>query len=519
MERRYLSLLELDELDPTGKARATISRMVGDSRSPISPLFQGRKRSDYLDQFQSKVFSNMRTERHGSYVAYSDEMTGKFGPQGGSFDLSIVINSFEESYALAEAAKSVDMVLIGVQVLLSAIDYYLNHDCPVPYIPANYVGVTGTASAFPAFTSKGTFDAETVGDYRNWRHLLLDVPGQRHTKCKYRTINQDACSNVRYVEAILHTVRVWLKTYLPQYFSSWLNPNVYLRPMINSSIARRKTNYESDYKAMDNHYSRFIAERVVLPIYERLLLPADYLHLAHYVHEAFEQPIFLGKFIATGLHNLLSGVTITNDFETIYSVCLHLGAMHTCLTEKEIRNTDMAALGDDVFVMLPQSVSEARLQDFKDCVMSEAALNGLEMQEQKCRVATGDLRYCRRVYYESAPRSINPHTGCLEIEGCYPTVLALNSAVNPENVPKSKEHAFVALLQVCDNAHGSPDWSAFVDYIWHMLPDDKQRLAEVIKASPDKFVEDDWWSRLYNERFQLASSLTFKRWLARGFIS
>jgi hypothetical protein len=350
-----LTPYDYETLDPTGNARTWVRQLQSHTTSeadPPSPYFKLTP-EEMLERYW-KLMGGIKV--NSAYSEFNQAQAKAYQPQGGHIAFHTLSDILSEYYDPANIAPRPipDVILRGRDYLLRLIAHQMKYYGGPDYVPVH--GPYGTHGGLPVCLPKGSWDTETVG-MKGWRHLYPALPGTRYMRGKPRSVFLDSTCNVRLAESTLAAAKKWLITYLPAHFSTWMNPFYARNQIIHRALEKRFASVEGDYKGMDIRFRRQIAEEVVLPIYE-LLMPDCYLSLAAYVHEAFEQPLFMGDVMWTGEHTLFSGVSITNDFETIYSVCLLLG----CLLTLGVKRAFILALGDDMTALVPPSVAEELMQ-------------------------------------------------------------------------------------------------------------------------------------------------------------
>lgn len=494
-KRIWLTDADFKRLDPTGGARRFL-RSIDRSGTPTPrPHFVRKLTADEWFAAYRDVKSKFLSEKHRAFNEFDESFSSKVGPQGQTFPLSVVLANYEESYRLAERQiKPHPMLYEARDFLIRMIKQRVSTQ---GYPQLKQKSNLTTAAALPTMKKKGTFFAEAYIQGLNWRHVFPDLPGERFMKNKPRTINQDAGENVRYFEREMGGIREWLKTQFPELFSAWLRPDEMMTPMITRMIDRGCVTVETDYKACDNSFSYALVKEFILPVYEALL-PGEmlYLRFAAFVEELFHQPIFFGSYMLTGLHNLLSGQLITNDFETIFDVICALAALmyHGLLNKDWV----ILALGDDVSILLAAALGDYA-QKVKEAFVMFAISAGMQFNLEKCAIEETKVTFCKKLYYRGAPRDAQSN-----IIGAYPTLLALNSIIMPEHHSKTSGDLLAATLQRLDNTYGTPMFHRFVQFVGSNLTafDETSRLV----ATDVERETIDWWERVYSERWSFRSS-------------
>lgn len=490
VDRIYLTPEDLRRIDPTGRGYEWIETLKRSKES----FNESRPKYKNLVEYAANVASKL-PDAHAPYRDYALHFLPKCGPQGGRYAFNRMVESIKRYYVRVPEKVEPNYAILGAQYLVRYVKQ-LKQKFGTPN-QFQTSPVVNTLAALPSMRKKGTFEAEAfIGDLY-WRHLLPSLPGQRRLKGKDRNIFMDSNENVRYIEGTLSQCRQWLKSYMPQYFHGWMNPDCGLRENITKRLDQHYLNIELDADSMDTWFSREISERVILPIYEALLDEAEFWHLSAYVHEAFEQPLFLGDSMLVGLHDLFSGQPITNDFETLFDVCVAIGIAlaHHVSPDKWY----IAANGDDVIFLLHPSYDGHYFNVIKQAFLDEYEACSIKISVEKSRFATEDYQFCKKIYYRKGKRN---EKGFLY--GSYSSLLAANSIENPEKSSKTAGSESVAVLQILDNLYGSPDWNNLVQKVFSLGFD-----LNFTEVDIRTITEADWWFRCYGERWDPLSSPSF----------
>lgn len=500
MDRQYLTPEQQFQIDPSGRAREFLRGFVSGRPTPVPALFRTLSREQWFQRLQG-LRSSRLPDKFAFEREYDVEHDKKFGPQGDSFSMDELVQKYEKSYSFAQRNIRHD------RWLYTARDLFLRW---IRVKKELYGGITypvnrklySTLGGLPTMLHKGQFATETVG-MRPWRHPFHDLPGQRSQRLKHRGINIDATANVRYIEDSLSAVRNWLKRTFPQYFSAWLNPDVVLNPAILKGLRRRPSIVEGDYDSCDDTFGVEIFTELLLPIYEELLNPGDFLHFASMVEELFYQPVFFGEFETTGKHNLLSGQAITNDFETLFDFLLTLALL---LKQKPgMRDLIfMAFLGDDLLLLTGgETPAEVLFEDYR----ALADASGMILNAEKSRTANSstEAHFLRRAYSLRQTVQYN-QDGVEYIRGWYPSSLTLNNIINPEDPAGSIAATYVALCARLDNLWPSP---LRIPLLEMLLAYRDKSIQVPTRADMEAVKYSDWWEKVYGEPFSLKSSRTF----------
>lgn len=489
MIKRFLTPDELSQLDPTGKGRAFLESLHNAGALSIDKFWKVSSEKAFEDYI--KLRSNLYSARHESYLAYDREHDCKYGGQGGSLSLD-GLSKLAQPYFDTNPVCDCKAAKAGLDYLLALIRARIEkYGLPSP-IPA-YRGVCGTNAALPSWGKKGSYVSETIG-MRDWRHAYPATPGHRYMRLKHRLIFQSSNCNVRYIEEYLARVRFWLRRYVPEYFSGWLNPATSIEVAANSIVASDFVSCEDDYDACDVHTGFPLVSSYVLPVYELLLSPNEFMRMAAFVEETFESPLFMGDYVLEGKHSLFSGEPFTNDFETIYDAVQSIStAIETNIAPTHIVTWSN---GDDVTNILVHKKDLAKAEEFHSNYAEIARCSGHVISSQKSRTSDTDIRFCRKVYYRAGKRAYNSD-GFTRLIGAYPTILTLNSVRNPEQYTNL---IVGATFQRLDNAIGSYFHEPLVQYVVSntRIPRDVSMI--------DLHAPLDWWERLYGESWNPLNS-------------
>lgn len=488
----YLTPNEISLLDPTGNIRNKLRMIPNEDYFAELPPFiiEG-------EALLEKVKHALDTlgPKHEPYVAYCKEMFSKLGRQGGAFNRALLEQKVAAYYADPTFEGAIPDTLIRGRDML--IRLFKEKMAVVGGPQLTSPKKVPTFSGVPAAIHKGQFHSETLGMNRiSIQSFYPTVPGQRRMRGKDRPIFMDANPNVRAMESYLTGARNWMKGHFPEFFGSWLASSQFVDPGITKAIDRKSWFCFWDYKEMDVNFRKRLAIELIYPVYETLF-PDMSLTIGAHIEQCFSEPIFWGEHLWTGLHSLLSGVAITNDFETLYTVMLVLGTAIELYGSATVLRL-LVALGDDMALAThKESVARA----FLEHAMETSDQVKMYIHPDKSGVSNSEVTYCRKVYYPGAKRDA---LGVMY--GAYPSVLAVNNIVQPENPIFKESVALVADLQRLDGLIGSPD-AAFVyqQYAKHAKYDFTDLGAlEAVEMH-------DWWERLYGEKWKPESSYSLSR--------
>lgn len=492
---RYLTDKEKSRIDPYNTApkweaihftRATESKPLNHSAFFDDPEV-------ILDNYKNRFCTTeMLTGKHGPIVSYDLEMTAKYGPQGGRLTYQMGDQLIRGYYEHADAEPKYDSALIGLTYFLQLIDEAIEK--------------YGRPVVQAALVISSKFAGLPYGGHKNDPLVHYAVPGPyadpiaflagtRFMRNKPRIIFPESVLNLDRYQYSLNAVRNWLKMAFPHLFGAWLNPYQTVIPDFTFALEHGLSNIEIDARSMDNYFTWPLVRDVVLPVYERILPPADYMRLAAMVEAEYRAPLYFDGKLYTGLHATFSGVGYTNDFETIYDIVCAIGCMlRAGCTESEILH-GIKALGDDVTLTVPKSKAN-KVLNFS---VNEYKLNCIALNEEKTRFDTHDIRFCRQVYYTHGKRILDDQ-GRYLIQPAYPPVLSLNNVVQPERPADSWRSELLNDLIRLDNCEGYYASRNYYDFVFnHMKPvlvnlDDREN-----KQYFEDYQRQDWWYSINSE--------------------
>lgn len=499
----------LAELDPSGKATENFHRQFSDREFHNSPshfLRKGIQPSIIIKELEAKILKQYQGTRYQCLYDYENEMLAKAGPQGGRISEHTLKVKLLEYYERADLKRSFKLVMRGVKALVREISAIVRREGLPQVYTKPYI--QNTAGGLPTCLKKNVGEGEYYYSHAEgftyFGPLQPALPGARRYRNKDRIIFVDSALNVDRINSILTTVRNWFKSYFPKLFAALQNPEKYLWPKIYKSMTNPKlSNLETDFKSMDTWVGFEIAQKCMLPVFEVLLTPSDYLNFSSLVEEYFRQPLLVGEQLWTGSHTLFSGQTITQDVENFYDICLYLGAY----LELGYNFTDFEELftmvGDDV-------IAFARKNDvdkLHQLIIEETERNQVVLSDEKTRKKTSDIRFCRCVYSKSLPVRYNDE-GLPYVRPAYSLVLATNSIIQPESENERFGIEIGAIIQRSDNAAGSPLWRTWSEWIL-------SKLDLPFLPSDEQFRDyqlSDWWTKVYGETYSLLDSPTYQLW-------
>lgn len=511
MEQRdtvFLTPYDLEVFDPTGRCGKKVRSYRDTPPTPAARECKTHPKEwlARLQELRAKILKNRPT-----VLEWDAEWDEKYGPQGGYFSLESLKEQYDNSYLLAARTIQLGNLWIGRDYLCRIVRQ-IRDRVGGPHLGLDELwrGTDGTFAGSPTAGLKGTYVAETHVPGLGWRHVFPNVPGERFQRSKKRSINMDATSNVRYIEKILGGVRNWLRQHIPDLFSGWINPTLGTSPRLTQHVQRGRWFDETDFDGCDQHFGFDLIAAAVLPIYEILLPPMEFMRFASFIEECYEQPVLFDTYARVGKHNSLSGQAHVSDFETLYGV--ELGISAALDSGLHYGQYDIFAIGDDLTVSLEGNEKHAR--KVFERLEATASANGMPLKIPKCFVGRGRTHFAKRYYEPGLPGAFNSY-GQYYIRGAYPSSLTLNTICNPEHRESDLVQALIADIQRFDNLEGNPVYKPLAV---QFFADVHKDLRAQVAGQPLTLSISDWWTKLYGETWTLGDSHTFKLIRSNGLL-
>lgn len=507
-----LSSHEMDmQYDPYHEARRWFKAHFSSNTTEVpSVLFNSDGDNTILD-YSKRFLTELSSPKHLPLIEYEREMVKKaLTPQGGTVTWDRARGIFEKYYISADIQPTYRLVVEGRDALLRVIRQ-LVHEDGLPSINHDYC-YASTAAAMPMGGHKSDFLTHVTGRGAQYTHAQIVLPNTRNQRGKIRGIFACSVLDNDDLQPVLTGVREWLKFHFPHMLAGWLNPTEYLYPDITRAIDLNAWFLETDFNSMDQHFSWPIVRDIILPIYGELLPEWEFMPFAAKVEELFTAPLLAGSELWTGLHTLFSGIPPTNDFETLYDVCLYLGAHCHTRSSFDDFERNFKAVGDDVLY----SGNEYVVKSVYALVRHETRRNGVVLSEEKTRMQQGSCRFLRQVYYRNLPRYFNEDGQCY-MRPAYPLVLAINNCIRPERCHAYVPDELLACFTRLDIGAANFQFENIVQWLYGLI--DKSRVnPQQVKVCDQHFTDmqmRDWWYKVYGTTYSLAESPSAKLYQAR----
>jgi len=486
MKIEKISQAAIDQLlteDGQDKASVLLETLrSGKSPTPRSPLFKGEDESVVFKNWL-KILDRY-SQNYPELVEYDKSRMSKTGRQGGYPPLSERMEELQAYYSnpglfdlpdnkyfdLVQRTRS--LLFRGVKDKRPlAIASVLKRDIQEDKINTNSGAPDVGKRSDPFIQQKAVKDAIS-GKWREYPALL----GSRSSRGSWRFIFMFPFSVNLIEKSFLLPLMDIIRNNNVLSFSAWEGFEEVEYAMHDQKLFESETILSLDYTKMDTSVGISATEfvwHVCAPVFQeqyRNLLLEVMMHC-----NQINVMIQLNELVV-GNHGMASGSGFTNFVESVLSQAVRLLVSDIC--DEDLQGDQ--GLGDDGVL----SFATAR-NDVADCFAEASTAFGLEANPDKQRVDSTTCTYLqrfftKRVYIE----------GTKVVAGCYPSILALNAAMNPERFhdPRkwSERMEILRWIMILENCNHAPYFKDLVDYF---IKGDKYKLGLIIPGFLDKGIE------------------------------
>uniref|UniRef100_A0A2V0RNH6 RdRp n=1 Tax=viral metagenome TaxID=1070528 RepID=A0A2V0RNH6_9ZZZZ len=498
METIILSPESLDEqLTPLAQTQAAAGfQMLREGKEPTArtPLYKGKSEEDVVATWLDVLARYEEDEVLRPLIEYDKSRKSKVGPQGGYPPFSERKPDFDAYYTRPEQTEfEIDYEIceeIYREVFGGAKDKR-------PLSPQNvvdrdqYDDKLQTNSGAPDYgkrkdpmiLAKALADAVS-GKWKTYVMLL----GSRSQRGKARFIFMAPFSLNIIEKTYLYPLMEIIRSLDNDFFSAWEGFSEVELGFYRQRFFEGDIFVQQDYTAMDkslNNTTIKIFLAIVLPVFQKQYQES----FKELVYHIFDIPIMtaLGK-VVVGRHGMPSGSGFTNFFESIISY--YVWKLNV---KQALRITEAQGLGDDLAFSIqapPNLRSDKDMYEIwaetmvdhiiPDVISETSASIGLEVQPEKQLVDRYTTIYLQRFFDIRIPNTDGM------VLGMYPSILALNTAMNPERFhdPRkwSSKMEILRWIMILENCKNLP---YFEDLVQFFIEGDKFKMGLEI---PDFFV-------------------------------
>jgi len=482
---------EIDEqLTPAAQTNASgnfLSINAGKAPTPRTPLFKDVPEDKVLAEWYKVLDRYESMDVYKPLVEYDKSRRSKVGPQGGLRPLSDRMDDLMAYWNLQPSRDETEHILSNVDdtIIQELTDELFGgiKDWR-PLTPQTVIerdlsdGKLITNSGTPDYAKRNKPDVisnaiSAVLD-GSWKDFYM-ISGSRSQRGKERFIFIAPFALNIVEKMYLYPLMDMIRSRDIPFFSAWEGFEAVEQGFKRQNFFSEGNYYvQQDYTAMDKHFNEACAKlvaAVISPVFQNSYSEdIEYLFVEHLLN--IPVMINLDK-VVRGQHGMPSGSGLTNFSETIIS-------MYICKKLERDYDLQVSAcqgLGDDLAISI---LTDNDPEDIKRILEENSASLGLVVEPDKQGISKDTIVYLQRFFDKRIP---NQGT----VMGMYPSILALNTAMNPERYhPPAKWGAQMETLRwlmILENCKNLPYFTDLVDFF---IKGDKLKLG---LADPDFFVK------------------------------
>lgn len=463
----------LDE-EKIGVVSAFLEKLrLGSLPTPRSPLFADKSTSEVIAEWTEVL--NREESKYPNLVEYDKSRIEKVGPQGGYPPLSERMDDFN-AYFTSPSNLGID--LSTREYLITKARKLLIGDArnkrPLSYEAVLELDIemdkVNTNSGCPSFgrRSDPVIQKRAVSDAQSGKwETYPAIVGSRGQRGKDRFFFLFPFSANIVEKSFLIPLMSEIRKRDVLSFSAWEGFGQVEQAMDQQQFFSGKTCISMDFTTMDKYsgtaFMEFVFE-IIAPFYQKQYHELLYRSLNH----ATSIPLMIGiDKIVYGDHGLASGSGWTNFSESVFSQCVR------DLLELELGEPKLGdqGLGDDSACSF-----QSTFKDVSERIADVSALMGQNANPSKQRVSSNTIIYLQR-FFDSSIKIKDSNV----VAGCYPSILALNSAMNPERFhdPRkwNEQMEIIRWIMILENCSHSPYFTELIEFV---MKGDKFKLGLVI---------------------------------------
>lgn len=473
-------------LTKTGQSNASgmFERLrIGSPATPRTPLYKGLTEDGIFEKWTS-ILSDFvdRNPICIRLVEYDLSRMPKVGPQGGLRPFSQREKDFFDYYNLPENSKhEIDLRIIEEMIAIMFGDIKDRRPITLETVLERdrKDGKLITSSGAPSCgrRSDPAIQKEALDIARServWRMPM--ILGSRSQRGKERFIFIASFALNLLEKSFLFPMMDVIRSRNISFFSAWEGIDQVSKGFKDQGFFEKNTTLaQQDYTSMDKYINETCIDIVYLSTKQffQKKYHVQYRRLLDHLL-TIDVMINVDKLV-TGVHGMPSGSGFTNFVESLVSLYVSL----------QYNFTESQGLGDDLALSFPAEFSH---EDIKKLIMSTSAKIGLVTNPDKQRIDDDTIVYLQRFYDKEL------QTQGL-VEGCYPSILALNTAINPERYhdPRkwSAEMEILRWIMILENCKNLPYFRELVQFFINgckfdmglLLPDFFLKLPNLYEES------------------------------------
>nr|APG78304.1 RdRp [Hubei picobirna-like virus 4] len=461
-------ILDKDKIQVVSDSLETLR--LGRPPTPRTPLFKDKSENEVFSDWLTVL--NRQDPKFKELVDYDISRLEKTGPQGGYPPLSERMEELEAYYKnpreLKISDEEYDRSVIRLRTFLfgsekdkrpMTYESIVNRDVDEEKLNTNS-GCPLYGKRSDPFIQKNAIALAKSGMWKTLPAIL----GSRSQRGKWRFIYMFPYA-VNLVEKsfLLPLMDIIRKRNILS-FSAWEGFEDVEMAMHKQNFFKAQTIVSMDYKKMDTHcgeaFMNFVYD-VIAPVFQasyRPLLKESLFYACN-----IEVLIGIDKKV-TGVHGLASGSGWTNFTESVFSQ----GIRFAIQDKLGLPLIGDQGLGDDGALSFGPVIN-----DVADVIVDTAAERGQDAEPSKQRVDNNTCVYLQRFF-----KSDIMIEGTNVVAGSYPSILALNTAMNPERFhdPRKWNESMEILrwIMILENCNHSPYFKQLIEYF---IEGDKFKLG------------------------------------------
>ena len=446
---------------------------LGTPPTPRTPLYKGLSENRIFDMWISKLTGFLdRNPICERLIEYDLSRLPKVGPQGGLQPFSKRESDFMDYYNLPKNEKfEINMKVIEeMKVILFdgvkdrrpiALETVVERDRKDGKLITSSGAPSCGRRSDPAIIKEAL---EIARSARVW--LMPMILGSRSQRGKERFIFIASFSLNILEKSFLYPMMDLIRSRNIPFFSAWEGIDQVSIGFKDQAFFERSTILcQQDYTSMDKYINETCIDIVYLSTKDFFQKKYHGLYRKLLNHLLTISVMINIDKLVTGIHGMPSGSGFTNFVESIVSLYISL----------QYPYTEAQGLGDDLALSFPDELSH---EDIKKLITSVSTKIGLVLNPDKQRIDDDTIVYLQRFYDKELAK------GEL-VEGCYPSILALNTAINPERYhdPRkwSGEMEILRWIMILENCKNLPYFKELVHFF---INGDKFKLGLLL---PDFF--------------------------------
>uniref|UniRef100_A0A2V0RC49 RdRp n=1 Tax=viral metagenome TaxID=1070528 RepID=A0A2V0RC49_9ZZZZ len=455
---------------------------LGQPPTPRTPLYKDLSEDEIFDKWTGMLADFVdRNPICARLAEYDISRMSKVGPQGGLQPFSKRENDFFDYYKLPKNENfEIDLIIIEEMKVIMFGDLKDRRPIALETVVEQdrKDGKLITSSGAPSCGRRS--DPAIIEEALNiaksekvW--LLAMILGSRSQRGKERFIFIAPFALNILEKSFLYPLMDAIRSRNINFFSAWEGIDRVSTGFMDQNFFETNTILcQQDYTSMDKYINKTCIDIVYLSTKE--FFQKKY-HTEY--RKLLDHLLTIGVMInvdklVTGVHGMPSGSGFTNFVESVVSLYVSL----------QYPETESQGLGDDLALSFPVGIDH---EDIKKLITSASNSVGLIVNPDKQRIDDDTIVFLQRFYdKELITDGI--------VEGNYPSILALNTAINPERYHDPRKWSgkmeILRWIMILENCKNLPYFEELVQFF---INGDKFKLGISL---PDFFV---MLPKLYDE--------------------